>query len=447
VLVARAAGGRPLVAYGVGVDPEAYLAPVLAGVLAKPRLLPPALTSAPAGRPAAPAGAGATAAALPAAPAPLALRVRDGAGRPLYASPAPFAWRYHAAEVLDDAYGGLRVDVALDPAVAEAAVPGGSPEAPLPVPLALFALTAGLIAVAVLQLRRQDELARMRADFVSGVSHELRTPLAQIRLLAELLHLGRPAHEEGRQRAARVIDQEARRLSYLVENVLAFSRGERGATRLVTAPLDVAEAAAEVVELFAPLAAAAGVRVVLRAEPGAVASVDGGALRQVLLNFLDNAARYGPRGQTVEVGVARAAAPGGGVCVRVWVQDEGPGVPPAERARVWAPYYRLERDAAATRGGSGIGLAVVRDLVARQGGAVRVEAATRANAAGGRGARFVAEFPAPPPGARPEAAAAAPPAPTDYLRARLRERTPVHTAAAPRPAPNVAPGAGAGAGA
>jgi signal transduction histidine kinase len=115
-------------------------------------------------------------------------------------------------------------------------------------------------------------------------------------------------------------------------------------------------------------------------------------VRQVLLNFLDNAARYGPRGQRVVVGVDRVAE---GFAreerVRLWVEDEGPGVPADERARVFEPYYRMARDAAVAAGGSGIGLAVVRDLVARQGGRAWVEPGAH-----GAGARFAAEFPGAP---------------------------------------------------
>jgi hypothetical protein len=136
-------------------------------------------------------------------------------------------------------------------------------------------------------------------------------------------------------------------------------------------------------------------------------------VRQVLLNFLDNATRYGPRGQRVRVGVERA-----GPTARVWVEDEGPGVPPAERTRVFAPYYRMARDAAVTGGGSGIGLAVVRDLAERYGGRAWVENGRLASApeAGtlGAGARFVAEFQAAPAGAPRDA---------DDEPAPLRSRT------------------------
>jgi signal transduction histidine kinase len=122
----------------------------------------------------------------------------------------------------------------------------------------------------------------------------------------------------------------------------------------------------------------------VRAEllPGVIAPVDKSALRQTLLNLLDNAVKYGPTAQTVVV--AMAAEHG---LVRVAVEDEGPGIALAERDRIWTPFYRLERDANSAVAGSGIGLAVVRELVTQHGGRVWVERGRTG------GARFVVELP------------------------------------------------------
>src|SRR5206468_1637555 len=109
---------------------------------------------------------------------------------------------------------------------------GGLPQSRLPLLLGALGLTAGLIVTALVQLRREYELARLRTDFVSGVSHELRTPLAQIRMFSETLLLGRVRSEEEGRRSLEIIDQEARRLTHLVENLLHFSRSERQVTRL-----------------------------------------------------------------------------------------------------------------------------------------------------------------------------------------------------------------------
>ena len=110
--------------------------------------------------------------------------------------------------------------------------------------------------------------------------------------------------------------------------------------------------------------------------------MDPRAHRPILLNFLDNAAKYGPLGQTIFVGAVRD-----GEWVRLWVDDGGPGVPEDERERIWKPFYRIAPHDV-TVAGSGIGLAVVRELVLQHGGRVRVERAPRG------GARFIAELPA-----------------------------------------------------
>src|SRR5262249_55194768 len=144
--------------------------------------------------------------------------------------------------------------------------------------------------------------ARLRADFVSSVSHELRTPLAQIRLFAETLLLGRVRSDAEERRSLEIIDQEARRLTHLVENVLAFSRAERHAIRLQREPTALTPLVAAVVEAFEPLAATR--KVTLRRDifPGIFADADPDALRQMLINLLDNAVKYGPESQTVTVG-------------------------------------------------------------------------------------------------------------------------------------------------
>ena len=293
---------------------------------------------------------------------------------------------------------GMTASVSLRPAVVAERV-SGAPGSRLPLLLAVFGLTLALFGVAVVQLRRQQELVRLRDDFVSGVSHELRTPLAQIRLFADLLETGRLHDPAQRARSVRIINEESRRLTYLVENILHFSRAQRDASRLSFRPVEVGALVREIVDAFAPLARET--EFVVRAERGVVARMDQDAFRQVLLNLLDNAARYGPRRQTVQVGMAVV-----GFGVHVWVQDQGPGVPREDRARIWEPYRRLDREADAATGGSGIGLAVVRDLVGLHGGRAWVEDAP------GGGARFVVEVPgatyAGPPGEGEPAAAAQP---------------------------------------
>src|SRR5213078_1906361 len=158
--------------------------------------------------------------------------------------------------------------------VAPKLVVGGMPRSNLPMLLSLLALTAGLVVAALLQLRREYELARLRGDFVSGVSHELRTPLAQIRMFSETLLLGRVRSDEEQVLSLEIIDQEARRLTHLVENLLHFSRSERQLTRLSPAPAPLAPLVSEAAEGFAPLAAARGVTLRTELADGVVAIVN-----------------------------------------------------------------------------------------------------------------------------------------------------------------------------
>jgi signal transduction histidine kinase len=316
-------------------------------------------------------------------------RVTDGA-RTIFATPVR---TYRSATSNEDALPpvrltveegllrGMIVEASIEPRVAPLLVFGGIPR-PLPVYAVTLALTGALLLVALLQLRKERALARLRSDFVASVSHELRTPLTQIRMFAETLLLDRVRSDDERRRSLTVIDQETRRLTQLVENVLQFSRGERGTLRVTRDRTDLGALVAETVALFRPIAAARGVTLL---ERGGKASafeieIDRDAVRQIVLNLLDNAVKYGPPGQEIQVTVE---PPG-----RIIVDDAGPGIPPRERKRIWRRYERLERERDRAVAGAGIGLALVRELVRLHGGSARVEESARG------GARFIVELPA-----------------------------------------------------
>jgi signal transduction histidine kinase len=354
--------------------------------------------------------------------------VRYAGGFELYRSPVQYEPRFMARDSLEAMMGGLQVQVALRPEMASQLVIGGLPRSRLPMLLGVLALTAGLIVTALVQLRREYDLARLRTDFVSGVSHELRTPLAQIRMFSETLLLGRVRSEEEQRRSLEIVDQEARRLTHLVENLLHFSRSERQVAQVVPEPTLLGPLVQAVVESFAPLAAARDVTVrVDTSRTGgapAIALADPAALRQMLLNLLDNAVKYGPAGQTVTVRVESDGGRGGDdTRLRISVEDQGPGVPGADRERVWERFWRLERDRGSSVAGTGIGLAVVRELAALHRGRAWVEDVPGGT---GGGARFVVELPT--PAAEREAAPAAPagpgaarpsPSPTPAERTRV----------------------------
>jgi len=310
--------------------------------------------------------------------------ITDRYGVEIYRSGVQYTSPFTARDTIGTDMGDLYAQATLRAEVADKLIIGGLPKSRLPLILGLLALTAALIGTALFQLRRESQLMRLRTDFISGVSHELRTPLAQIRMFSETLTLGRVRSDEERRRSLAIIDQEARRLTHLVENLLHFSRSERQTARITPEPTALAPLVQEVIDGFAPLAAARGVTLATAVPNDLVVPADPGAVRQMLLNLLDNAVKYGPAGQEVRIGATRE----NGVA-RLWVVDGGPGIPRAYRERVWERFWRLERDRESSVAGSGIGLAVVRELANLHHGRTWIDDTSDAN-----GTRVVIELPA-----------------------------------------------------
>jgi signal transduction histidine kinase len=257
------------------------------------------------------------------------------------------------------------------------------PRSPVPMLVVLLATATTLVGAAMFMIWRMHELSRLRADFTSSVSHELRTPLTQILLYAETIEMGRHRSPQKRAEAIGVITRETRRLIHLVENVLHFSRAERSLTRLRLDPVELSELVAETVATFAPVAEARDVSVALRLDGPVTARADADAMRRILLNLLDNAVRHGPAGQTVTVCVERV-----GPWARVAVEDEGSGVPEAQREEIWKPFVRLDSTRDESLTGCGIGLSIVSELVALHGGRRSVHSRLSG------GAAFVVDVPA-----------------------------------------------------
>lgn len=323
----------------------------------------------------------------------LAAEVRDASGAVLFASGVGAAWRRDASFTLPSTYGALTIRMEIEPRVAGDIVIGGLPRSRLPLLLALLALAIGLTTAAAVQLRREVHFARDRADFIASTSHELRTPLTQIRIVIDMLRLGREKDPARREAALGLVDRELTRLQHLVDGVLRFTRGDSDREGPpVRSPVDVSAEARAVVDEFRPLAASRGVTIDLAApEAPLLVPLEAGSLRQILLNLLDNAVKFGPDGQTVRVTVE--GTEGGGV--RLHVRDGGPGVTPSERVRIWRAFERGSAAAARGAGGSGIGLTVVRDIAQRHGGRTMVAGGNGggAGAGAGAGAEFVVELP------------------------------------------------------
>ena len=316
-----------------------------------------------------------------------ALEVRDPAGTVFYRSAEwpgdEREWPFIAADSLPARGGNLIARLTLIPATASTLLAGGLPRAPLPLLLLIGLLGVVAAALATAQLRRQNELARLRSEFVAGVSHELRTPLAQLRLFLDTLRLKRYDTPEEQEWLVGHLTRETTRLEHLVENVLAASRLDRGMRpSMPLVPLDLGTEVKDAVAAFAPLAASRRATLDTEVVEGVEVLADQATLRQLVLNLLDNAVKFGPPGQHVRLVVRRENG-----TARLSVTDQGPGVPEGERHRIWEPYYRGTGESTRAVGGSGIGLALVREIADSFGGDATVAAAP------GGGAEFCVTIP------------------------------------------------------
>jgi signal transduction histidine kinase len=314
---------------------------------------------------------------------PTILAVLDHAGRPVY-SRAP----------LDDAERLTAIAFRTGLPAWQLAVyqpPGTSPRQAVRRQVALFtgafAVLLAVIAAAAVAtwrlVRRESEMARLKAEFVGNVSHDLKTPLAVIRMYSETLEMGRVPEEARRQNYFRVIARESERLSHLIDNVLDFSRIESGRQRYDTAPTALEPLVREALDAFAHPLEQQGFKVEVDV-PADLPEVeaDAGAVVQALGNLVDNAIKYSAGDRSLTV---RARVEGGGVAVTV--ADRGIGIPAAEHARIFEKFYRVGRSETQGRRGSGVGLALVRHIAEAHGGRVTVESAA------GEGSRFTLWLP------------------------------------------------------
>ena len=289
----------------------------------------------------------------------LTLTVSDSKARTIYqSSNAAESSRFYGVAPLNF-IGGATFWVSLRPGVARFLVAGGIPESRVPASLLLLAGSIVLAIAGFASLRSEIRLVHSRERFLANVSHELRTPLQQILMFVQLLRLGRLRAESDSERSLEIIERETHRLIALSNSVMTAAKPE---VHLRSAPVDVGEVAQTAADFFAPLADARKMRIVLDVPEKAIARGDPGAIRQILINVLDNAAKYGPIGQTIAVGVRNE-----GETVRLWVDDSGPGIPPAQRENVWQPFFRVGGTVDDSTGGAGLGLAIVRDLATAMG--------------------------------------------------------------------------------
>ena len=218
----------------------------------------------------------------------------------------------------------------------------------------LGALTIGRRVAAPIEVARQRQM-----EFTADASHELRTPLSVIEAQTGLA-LAQDHDEAWNRRAFARIDVESKRIRHLVEDLLWLARFDATQAQPDAEPVDVGVLAAQAVDRFATVAEARRLQLRVRTAAGSLVVVAPPEWLDRLLGvLLDNACKYSPEGGDVEVGV-RAE----GNRVRLAVEDSGPGIPAAERARVFDRFHR----ASERPGGAGLGLAIADAVVRATGG-------------------------------------------------------------------------------
>jgi signal transduction histidine kinase len=237
---------------------------------------------------------------------------------------------------------------------------------------------AGLAAIALLVIggsyligravSKELAVATQQSDFVTAISHEFRTPLTALRQLSELLAKGRVLNEEVRQQYYEVLEHESTRLQRLVEGLLKFGRMEAGAMRYEFETMDVSALLRSLVEEFGREADRHGCCVELHTNGVSPVRADREALSCVIWNLLDNAVKYSPECRTMWVDVAQEDDR-----VAIRVRDRGVGISHEDQRRIFQKFVR--GDVAKTLGvqGTGIGLAVARQIVAGHGGEIKLE--------------------------------------------------------------------------
>ncbi|KHK01890.1 sensor histidine kinase [Desulfovibrio sp. TomC] len=215
------------------------------------------------------------------------------------------------------------------------------------------------------------KLSRVRRDFAANVTHELRTPLTSIKGYAETVLAAAPELAPEKRRFLDVILKNANHMSKMVDDILNLARLEDGQDVSPDARAEAGAALADAIRECEPQAQAR--RLVLDRqlpEGGLAVACDSGQLSQVWRNLLENAIRFSPEGSRIVM--TAAVDPGRGLATLA-VLDQGPGIPPEERQRVFERFYRVERHRSKTPGSTGLGLAIVKHIVERHGGRVWVE--------------------------------------------------------------------------
>jgi two-component system, OmpR family, phosphate regulon sensor histidine kinase PhoR len=226
-------------------------------------------------------------------------------------------------------------------------------------------------------LRRVEE---MRADFVANASHELRTPLAALSGFIETLQGSARDDAKARERFLPIMQEQARRMARLIDDLLSLSRIELNAHRRPDTPVDLVPIVRQVADGLQTLARDRGVTVQVDAANAVRVPGDRDELVRVFENLVENALKYGASGKRVDIGLSEGESPEGEQEARISVRDYGPGIAPEHVPRLTERFYRVDVRESRAQGGTGLGLALVKHILNRHHGRLLIESMPGAGA-------------------------------------------------------------------
>ena len=268
--------------------------------------------------------------------------------------------------------------------VAVSGVTRGSERTLIATMAAMLIFLWGAMYFMVRAIRRESAVARLQSDFVAAVSHEFRSPLTTIRQMAEMLEMGRVASDERRQAYYGVLAGEASRLQRLVETLLNFGRMEAGVAQYRLQDVELGDLLRRVVNDNEQAARESGKRIIVSGTEAAVfVRADANALALAIRNLIDNAVKYSPHQPEIRVEWGQV-----GDRAAIRVVDRGIGIPRDEQQMIFEKFVRGRSAIDANVGGTGVGLAIVQQILRAHGGEIDVRSEV------GQGSTFTLMLPA-----------------------------------------------------
>ena len=228
-----------------------------------------------------------------------------------------------------------------------------------------FNLMADTITQNITNLKRLEQI---RKDFVANVSHELKTPVTSIKGFTETLLEDGTKDDETAKHFLGIMNTQCERLANIIEDLLILSRVENDMDSFQKAPMDVVQIAQNACSDLLPLAEAKGITLSFYSSDEEIVMMgNAGLMEQAVANLIDNSIKYCPKGSHVDCRVERE----GINVIKITVEDDGKGIPPQYRDRIFERFFRIDKGRSREEGGTGLGLSIVRHIVNIHGGSVR----------------------------------------------------------------------------